>query len=209
MTLGPSNSYSHFPDHDVGKKEDRISSQTSGGIWGTFRTHLNPISLASTFVHGKKANSRELNIRYHPHSKSHSAVHQSALDPIIANQSSTHTTQIWAAGALQDMDNVHKGSNAGLPVPGDSTKSTCDYAEEKHDQDGLLANPKPGTRVYRERERREMVSERQERKKVTEKKRKETDEQENNNRGRVGEGLNVERTFDIVEERNIGRASSS
>ncbi|THV44092.1 hypothetical protein BGAL_0737g00040 [Botrytis galanthina] len=209
MTLGPSNSYSHFPDHDIGKREDAIPPQTSGGIWGTFRTHLNPIFLASTFVHGKKGNSQESNTHYHPHSKSHSAVHQSALDPTIANQNSTHTTQIWAAGALQDTNNVHKGSNAGLPVSEDSTKSTCDYAKEKYDQDGLLANPKLGTRVYRERERREMVSERQERKKVMEKKRRETDEQGNNNRGRVGEGLNVERTFDIVEERNIGRASSS
>ncbi|TGO17406.1 hypothetical protein BTUL_0018g00730 [Botrytis tulipae] len=210
MTLSLNNAHSHFPDHEVGKREDTIPSQTSGGIWGTFKTHLNPISLASSIVHGKKANNQDSHTRYQSHSKSNSAIHRSAnLDPTIANQSSTHTTQIWAAGAIQDTDNVHKGEIAGPPVSGESTKSKCDYAEEKYDQDELLANPKPGTRAYRERERREMVSERQERKKATEKKRSEMDEQGNKKRGRVGEGLNVERTFDIVEERNIGRASSS
>ncbi|KAF7948651.1 uncharacterized protein EAE97_004062 [Botrytis byssoidea] len=209
MTPGQNDAYSHFPDHEVGKREDKIPSQTSGGIWGTFRTHLNPISLAFSLVHDKKENNQDSKARYHSHSKSNSAIYQSTnLDPTIANQNSTHTTQIWAAGALQDTENVHKGANAGPSVSGNSTKSMCDYAEEKYDQDDLLVNPKPGTRAYRERERREMVSERQERKKLTEKKRNEIDEQGNKNRGRVGEGLNVERTFDIVEERNIERASS-
>ncbi|TGO38867.1 hypothetical protein BHYA_0065g00010 [Botrytis hyacinthi] len=210
MTLSPSNAYSHFPDHELGKREDTSPSQTSAGIWGTFRTHLNPISLAASIIHSKKANNEDSRARYHPHSKSNSAIHQSAnLDPTIANQNSTHTTQIWAAGALQDTNDVRKGSNAGLPVAGDSTKSMYDSAEEKYDQDDLLANPKPGTRAYRERERREMVSEKQGIKKETEKKRNETDAQGNKNRGIVVEGLNVERTFDIVEEQNIGRASSS
>ncbi|TGO45321.1 hypothetical protein BCON_0402g00020 [Botryotinia convoluta] len=210
-TPSPNNAYSHFPDHEVRGREDIIPPPTSAGIWGTFRTHLNPLSLASSIVHGKKANNQDSHTRYHPHSESNSAVYQSAnLNPIIANQNSTHTTQIWATGALQETNDVHKGSNAGLPVTGDSTICMRDYAdEEKYDQEDLLANPKPGTRAYRERERREMVSERQERKKVTEKKRIETDEQGNKNRDRIGEGLNVERTFDIVEERNIGRASSS
>ncbi|TGO68502.1 hypothetical protein BELL_0827g00040 [Botrytis elliptica] len=208
-TPSPNNAYSNFPNHGVGGRGDTIPPQTSG-IWGTFKPHLNPLSLASSFVQGKKTNNQDSHTRYHPHSKSNLAIHQSAnLDPTIGNQISTYTTQIWAAGALQDTNDVHKGSNVGLPTTGDSTKSTCDNAEEKYDQDDLLANPKPGTRAYRERERREMVSERQERKKVMEKKRSEIDEQGNENRDRVGEGLNVERTFDIVEERNIGRASSS
>ncbi|TGO28595.1 hypothetical protein BPAE_0025g00040 [Botrytis paeoniae] len=215
-TLSPNNVYSHFPDHKVGNKEVTVPPPTSAGIWGIFRTHLNPLALASSFVHGKKANNQDSNTRYHPHSKSNSAVHQSTnLDPTIANQNSTHTTQIWAAGALQDTNDLHKTSNAGLSVTENSTKSMCDYAEEKYDQEDLLVNPKPGTRAYMERERREMISERreviserQERKKVTEE-RSRKDEQENKNRGRAGEGLNVERTFDIVGERNIGRASSS
>ncbi|KAF7897003.1 hypothetical protein EAF00_005231 [Botryotinia globosa] len=210
MTRGENNACSPFSDHEVGKREDKIPPQPRGGTWGTFRAHLNPISLASSVVHGKKTNTQNSHTRCHSHFKSNSAIYQSAnLDPTIANQNSTHTTQIWAAGALQDADDVHKGANAEPSVSGNSTKSMCDYAEEKYDQGDLLANPKPGTRAYRERERREMVSERQERKKVMEKKRSETDKQENNNRGGVGEGLNVERTFDIVEERNIGRASSS
>ncbi|KAF7937097.1 uncharacterized protein EAE98_001411 [Botrytis deweyae] len=208
-TASPNNAYSNFPNHGVGGRGDK-TPPTSARIWATFRTHLNPISLASSFVHGKKTNNQDSHTRHHPHSKSKSAIDQSAnLDPTIGNQNSTHTTQIWAAGALQDTNDIYKGSNAGLPTTGESTKSTCDYAEEKYDQDDLLANPKPGTRAYRERERREIVSERQERKKVMEKKRSEIDEQGNENRGRVGEGLNVERTFDVVEERNIGRASSS
>ncbi|TGO66390.1 hypothetical protein BOTNAR_0062g00230 [Botryotinia narcissicola] len=210
MTPGQNDAYSHFPDHEVGKREDTIPSQASGGIWGTLRTHLNPISLASSIVHGKKVNFQDSPSRHHSHSKPSSAIHQSTnLAPTIANQNSTHTTQIWAASALQDTDDVHKGANAGPSVSGNSTKSTCDYAEGKYDQDDLLANPKPGTRAYKERERCEKASERQERKKVMEKKRSEMDEQGNKTRGRVGEGLNVERTFDIVEERNIGRASSS
>ncbi|KAF5873349.1 putative g protein-coupled receptor : ste3 (pheromone receptor) sequence protein [Botrytis fragariae] len=209
--LGPNNANSHFPDHELGGREDTIPPPTSTRMWGIFRKHLNPLSLASSFVYGKKANSQDSNARYHSHSKSNSAVHPNAnLDPTIANQNSTHTTQIWAAGALQDPNDLHKGSNAGLSVTGDSTKSLRDYAnEEEHDQHDLLAKPKPGTRAYRERERREMISERQERKKVMEKKISGPDEQGNKNRGRVGEGLNVERTFDIVEERNIGRASGS
>ncbi|KAF7881238.1 uncharacterized protein EAF02_007129 [Botrytis sinoallii] len=152
-TPSPNNAYSNFPNHGVGGRGDTIPPQTSAGIWGTFKTHLNPLSLVSSFLHGKKANNQDSHTRYHPHSKSNLAVHQIAnLDPTIGNQNSTHTTQIWAAGALQDTNDVHKGSNAGLLVTGDSTKSTCDYAEEKYDQDDLLANPKQGTRAYRERE---------------------------------------------------------
>ncbi|TGO81046.1 hypothetical protein BPOR_1392g00010 [Botrytis porri] len=141
-----------------------------------------------------------------PRTPSPNNAHSHSLDHEVGN--STHTTQIWAASALQDTNDVHEISNGGPPITEDSTKSICDYAEEKYDQDGLLANPKPGSRAYKERERREMVSERQERKTVEEE-RSQKDEQGNKNRGRLGEGLNVERTFDIVEERNIARVSSS
>ncbi|KAK6601305.1 pheromone receptor 1 [Botrytis cinerea] len=175
ITPSPNNTYSHFPDHEVGKP-----------------------------------NNQDSHTGYHPHSNSRSTIHPTPnLNPTIANQKSTHETKIWATGALKDSNKEHKESNTGLSVTGDSTKSLGDYAEDENcTRDDLLANPKPGTRVYRERERREKISEREERKKVMEKERREKDEGYEK-RSRIGEGLNVERTFDIVEERSIGRACSS
>ncbi|KAF7949297.1 hypothetical protein EAE96_008461 [Botrytis aclada] len=205
-TASPNNTYSHFPDHETGDKEVTVPPSTSKGIWGTFKTHINPLSLTSSFVHGKKENNQDSNTRHHPHSKSHTAIHGNPnLYTIIANQNSTHTTQIWAAGALQDTNDVHKELNTRLPATGNSTTSMRDYVdEEKDDQDDLFANPKPGTRAYRERERREIVSERWGKKMGIEMERKKLDERDIGNRGRVAEGLNVERTFDVVEERNVG-----
>ncbi|KAM0176290.1 hypothetical protein ACHAPF_004940 [Botrytis cinerea] len=210
ITPSPNNTYSHFPDHEVGGEEVIMPPSTSTGIWRTFRTHLNPLSLGSLLVRGQKPNNQDSHNGYHPHSNSRSTIHPTPnLNPTIANQNSTHETKIWATGALKDSNEEHKESNTGLSVTGDSTKSLGDYAEDENcNPDDLLANPKPGTRVYRERERREKISEREERKKVMEKERREKDEGYEK-RSRIGEGLNVERTFDIVEERSIGRACSS
>lgn len=91
---------------------------------------------------------------------------------------------------------MHKGSNAGLLVPEDSSPhdyANADEDEEEYDQEDILASPKPVTRAFRERERREMIEERK-----------------REGEWKDGEGLNVKREFEVVEERkSIGRKGSS
>lgn len=172
---------------------------TSRGMWGIFRTHIHPLPINSLFSHDKRTSGGSG--IHHSRTKSQSQSHHQSN---IANEkapaltppsSNTTTTQIWSA------DDTHKSSNAGLLVPGNRGVD-----DDVYDQDDILASPKPGTRAYRERERREMIAEREVRKRERERKKSEGERQ--------GEGLNVKREFEveIMEEKqngNIGQAESS
>ncbi|KAJ8065102.1 hypothetical protein OCU04_005815 [Sclerotinia nivalis] len=227
-TLSPNNVYSHVPEM-TGAREITAPPPTSGGMWGMFRTHLNPLPLNAFSTHGK--GSESLSSLPH-HSKSKSVTHSKNQESLSTtnekhtvpgepfantNNTATLTTQIWSSENDTDDANIHKGSNAGLLIPVNGNGVTNDHEEEeKYDQDDILASPKPGTRAYRERERREMVSEREERKRERERVKMENFEKERMGDGNGvgkgngnGEGLNVKRTFEVVEERDIGRASSS
>ncbi|KAF7852437.1 hypothetical protein EAF04_010977 [Stromatinia cepivora] len=222
-TLSPQNVYSHVPEM-TGAKEVTAPPPTSRGMLGMFRTHLNPLPLGAFFTHGKGSEGSDSHHHSHSHSRSQGNLNTNATnekhttpgEPFAnTNNKATLTTQIWSsANGTQDV-NLHKGSNAGLLIPGNGNEVTNNHGEEeKYDQDDLLASPKPGTRAYRERERREMISEREERKRERERLKMENFEKERMGDGNGvgkgnGEGLNVKRTFEVVEEREIGRASSS
>lgn len=84
---------------------------------------------------------------------------------------------------------MHRSLGVGASVPG-----VGDGEEGIYDQGDGFASPKPGTRAYRERERREMVAEREDR------------QRERKTNG----GLSVKKTFEVVEEGgDIGRGKSS
>ncbi|ESZ90787.1 hypothetical protein SBOR_8835 [Sclerotinia borealis F-4128] len=207
-TLSPETIYSHIPhiEHS-GAEEITIPAPTSApvsrkGIFGVFRTHVNPLPLGAFLARGKGSDFNSSSAFTGRHGDSHSRsgdktkIHTSSNEKQVPvshfsddnmNTATTLTTQIWSA------NNTHRSSDAGLLVSGEcegesvvddhgNGNGAMDIDEEKYDQEDILTSPRPGTRAYRERERREMIAEREERK-------------------RDREGLNVKRTFEVVEER--------
>ncbi|KAI9645816.1 a-factor receptor [Ciborinia camelliae] len=205
-TLSSENVYSHVPEITSGAAELAVPPPTSRSVFSVLRTHVIPLPLPAFFTRGKNSPSSsshqapsQSQSQSHSQSQNKTPTHPSNENsPSFPPTTNTLTTQIWSANPTP------KGSEAGLWVPnhGPSYSSTYDYgAEEKYNQDDVLAVPKPGSRDYRERERREMVGEREEGEGVVEMER------------RKSEGLNVQREFEVVEERkseseNIDRAES-
>ncbi|CAD6447594.1 727c438f-d456-4ded-b45e-b435cd019361 [Sclerotinia trifoliorum] len=222
-TLSPNNVYSHVPEA-TDASEITAPPPTSRGMWGMFRTHLNPLPLHAFSTHGKGSESSS-SLPHHSKSKSLShpknqerlsITHEKSTIPgehlADANNAATLTTQIWSSANDSHDVNLQKGSNASLLKSGNGNLATNNHGEdEEYDQDDILASPKPGTRAYRERERLEMISEKEDRKKEREKKILEKESMgDGNGAGKEdGEGLNVKKTFGLVEERDIDRTGSS
>ncbi|RAL63363.1 hypothetical protein DID88_003786 [Monilinia fructigena] len=178
-TLPPKNIYLHTPETKTKEPDFHglpLPPPTSRGMWTLFRTHMNPLPLSSFFASNSKYSSSSSD-NQHSYSRSQSEGRNRVFseggvsNTLFCNAENTLTTQVWS------VDNGHRSLGTGALAPG-----VGDEEDGLYDQDDVLGPLKPGTRAYRERERREMVGEREERKR------------------KASGGLSVEKTFEVVKE---------